>query len=88
MPLDRLIVTRERVLCRTHAIPKATLVCGGEICVHTRSSLWGEGGTTGRGADAVHTSEFGQWVLEEPPRLESRVSACGKDLDVDSGESP
>ena len=25
------------------------------ICVHTRSSLWGEGGTTGRGADAVHT---------------------------------
>ena len=58
-----------------------------EKCVHTRSSLCGEGGTTGRGADAVHTSEFGL-LLEEPPRLESRVSACGRDLDVDSGESP
>ena len=50
--------------------------------------MWaGEGGTTGRGADAVHTREFGL-LLEEPPRLESRVSACGKDRDVDSGESP
>ena len=50
--------------------------------------MWaGEGGTTGRGADAVHTREFGL-LLEEPPRLESRVSACGRDLDVDSGERP
>jgi len=49
--------------------------------------LCGEGGTTGRGADAVHTRELGL-LLEEPPRLESRVSACGRDLDVDSGESP
>ena len=84
--MDRLIVTGERVLCRTRAIPKATLV-GGGICVHTRSSLRGVGGWTGRGADAVHTREFGLLLLE-PPRLESRVSACGKDLDVDSGERP
>ena len=62
--------------------PKVAFV---EICVHTRSSL--EGGATGRGADAVQTREFGL-LLEEPPRLESRVSACGRDLDVDSGESP
>ena len=58
-----------------------------EKCVHTRSSLRGVGGWTGRGADAVHTREFGLLLLE-PPRLESRVSACGKDLEVDSGESP
>ena len=47
----------------------------------------GVGGATGRGADAVQINEFGL-LLEEPPRLESRVSACGRDLDVDSGESP
>ena len=59
-----------------------------EKCVHTRSSFSrGVGGATGRGADAVHTREFGLLLLE-PPRLESRVSASGKDLDVDSGESP
>ena len=45
----------------------------------------GVGGWTGRGADAVHMREFGL-LLEEPP--ESLVSACGRDLDVDSGESP